>query len=140
VVDTNRDTKLINKIILHCSDTDLAEFDNIESIRKWHLEKKWSDIGYHFFIDKKGKIFDGRPIQRAGAHCAGQNLKSIGICVSGRKTFYDTQFRALRFLVQNLMDTYKIKKSEIYPHCYYNQNKTCPNFPIDIIWANDSKK
>lgn len=140
MVDIIRDTKKIKQIIIHCTDTDEPEHDNIETVREWHIGKGWSDVGYHYFIDKKGKIFPGRPIEKAGAHCIGQNANSVGICLSGRKDFWETQFRALNFLVTDLMRTFNIKKCDIHPHNFYNGAKSCPNFNIEKIWAFDSKK
>jgi N-acetyl-anhydromuramyl-L-alanine amidase AmpD len=141
MVDMLRDPKTINKIIIHCSDSDEPEHDNIETIREWHIgRKKWSDVGYHYFIDKKGRIFTGRPHEKVGAHCIGQNAKSIGICVSGRKDFWEPQFRSLAFIVKDLMRTYNISRNEIYPHNFFNIAKTCPNFNIDKIWVFDSEK
>jgi N-acetyl-anhydromuramyl-L-alanine amidase AmpD len=138
-MNVNRDIKKIDKIIVHCSDSDVPDHDNIETVRKWHLDKKWTDIGYHFFINKKGEVFTGRDIKVAGAHCRKQNLSSIGICVSGRKEFNDKQFSALYFLVKNLMETYKIKRTEVYPHNYFSPIKTCPNFPMWKFWKFDYK-
>ena len=137
-VDLNRDMKLVNKIIVHCSDTDKEEHDNIEWLRELHLAKGWSDIGYHFFIDKKGHIFDGRPITKSGAHCTGQNLRSIGVCLSGRKNFYETQFRQAHFLITGLMKSYKIERANVQPHNYFTPLKTCPNFSLEKIWVFDA--
>jgi N-acetyl-anhydromuramyl-L-alanine amidase AmpD len=141
MVDIVRDLKTINMLVIHCSDSDRPEDDNIEVIREWHISKnKWSDVGYHFFIDKKGKVHEGRPLNKAGAHCIGQNAKSIGICMSGKKEFWEQQFRALNFLVVGLMRTYNIRKDRIYPHNHFNAAKSCPNFDIDKIWMFDSEK
>ena len=36
---------------------DRAEDDDVEIIRKWHVEGNgWSDIGYHYFIKKDGEV------------------------------------------------------------------------------------
>lgn len=139
MVDIARPKSAIKKIIIHCSDTDLAEFDNIESVKKWHLLKSWSDIGYHYFIDKSGHVFDGRPMEKAGANCAGHNYDSVGICLSGRQIFYDPQFRACWFLVTELMKRYDIKRSMVFPHNAFNHGKTCPNFDITKIWKYDNE-
>lgn len=140
MVDVSRNMKLIDKIIVHCSDTDHPDHDNVEAIRQMHMRRGWSDIGYHFFINKHGHIADGRPITKSGSHCVGQNLRSIGICVSGRKEFYDTQFRQLNFLIRSLMKWYNIPKEKIFPHNFFNKNKSCPNFSIEKIWLFDENK
>jgi len=140
MVDMERKKSMIDSIIIHCSDSDLDEFDNIEAVRQWHLDRGWSDIGYHFYIDSKGKMELGRPIEKAGAHCAGHNLRSIGICISGRKRFYSEQYLALLFLLKDLMRRYKLKRSDVYPHNYFNSNKSCPNFSIETIWSYEHEK
>ena len=40
-------------------------------------------IGYHFFIDKEGKVFVGRPIDTKGAHNKAYNRNSVAICFGG---------------------------------------------------------
>lgn len=124
----------IKQIIIHCSATDNPDLDNVESIRKMHKDRGWKDIGYHYFIDKRGRVFNGRPIEYIGAHCHGQNRNSIGICVFGCKKFTEEQFVALWGLVKGNMDRYKILGKDVLPHNYYNIDKTCPNFNLSKMW------
>lgn len=131
----DRDTRIIDKIIIHCSDSDNPAHDNIETIRNWHIARLFDDIGYHFFIDKKGKVKNGRTITKVGAHCAGQNMSSIGICLSGKYKFKDVQFKSAYLLIKDLMNIYQIKKSKIYPHNHFTAHKTCPNFSLEKIWC-----
>ena len=79
--------RAVNKIILHCSDSDYPHQD-AEWIDKIHREEKgWDMIGYHFFITFDGAIQQGRDLQMIGAHCYGHNQDSVGICLAGRKKF-----------------------------------------------------
>jgi hypothetical protein len=55
----------------------------VGDVRRWHLEKGWSDIGYHWVIEEDGIIQIGRPVGRIGAHCRGHNTESVGVCVMG---------------------------------------------------------
>lgn len=116
----------LKKIIVHCSDSDKPEHDNIGEIRRWHLIRGWDDVGYHFFITKNGNIEKGRDVSIAGAHTKGHNHDSIGICLSGKKTFTNDQFISLGMLLQVLFFEYGDMK--IYPHNAFNRLKTCPNF------------
>lgn len=116
----------INKIILHCSDSDLPEHDNINVIKEWHLKRGFVDVGYHYFIDKKGHIFEGRKLNIEGAHCKGQNSDSVGICLSGRHDFRTAQYLTLELLIYSLFDMFG--EINIFGHCDFNENKTCPNF------------
>ena len=72
--------KSTKKIIVHHAD---AINCTVEDIHRWHRDKSWSGIGYHFFIRKDGSIYKGRPIDTIGAHCLNQNSDSIGICLEG---------------------------------------------------------
>jgi len=69
----------ITKIILHCTATPEGRDVSVDEIRQWHLDRGWSDIGYHYVIDINGNLQDGRPLTRAGAHVRGYNKGSIGI-------------------------------------------------------------
>lgn len=43
----------------------------------------WSDIGYHYFIDKSGKIYEARAIGYKGVHVSKNNSYKIGINLLG---------------------------------------------------------
>ena len=74
------DTKYI--IIHH---TAVTTPHTIQDIHKWHLNKGWAGCGYHYFIDKKGKVYIGRPVDTIGAHAkeGGYNRNSIAVCFEG---------------------------------------------------------
>ena len=75
--------KFTKKIIVHHAD---AASCTVQDIYRWHKEKGWSGIGYHFFIRKDGSVYRGRPIDTIGSHCLNQNSDSIGICLEGALT------------------------------------------------------
>ncbi len=119
----------INKVIIHCSDSDYMWHDNIDTIREWHVkERGWSDIGYHYVITQDGSVQLGRPIERSGAHVRGQNDNSIGICLTGKKFFTCKQFESLRQLISNLKSI--IPGLNIHGHRDFDPSKTCPNFNV----------
>lgn len=140
----------INKVILHCSDSDYAHHDDIKVIKKWHTDPKskggrgWKDVGYHYFIRKDGLIQKGRDIDVMGAHCKGENKTSIGICLSGKHKFTDKQFEALEKLIRGL-DIRLRNKFTIHPHNEFS-SKSCPNFSLEEFklkyfpeWENQKK-
>ena len=55
----------------------------VADVHNWHQKKKWAGIGYHYFIDKKGEIFTGRPRNTTGAHTYGYNQQSVALCFEG---------------------------------------------------------
>lgn len=42
--------RLIQRIIIHCSATKVGQVVNAEIIDKWHKEKGYKKIGYHYVI------------------------------------------------------------------------------------------
>ena len=70
----------IKQIHIHCSAT---KKDNISAstIRRWHLQRGWSDIGYHYVINSA--IEFGRPLYRMPASARGHNKHAAAICYVG---------------------------------------------------------
>jgi N-acetylmuramoyl-L-alanine amidase len=136
----------IKKIYLHCSDSDRLAHDNIATIREWHTLRGFTgpdlvagthdDVGYHFFIRRDGTVEEGRKENHIGAHVKGDNQFSIGVCLSGRTfvDFHSSQFTAARELVLELLDKYKLTKSDVKLHRDFDPKKTCPNFSLKDFW------
>ena len=128
----------ITDIILHCSATPEGRDIHADTIRQWHLQKGWRDIGYHYIITLDGSIEAGRSITQAGAHCQGHNKNSIGICYIGgvdkdgkpKDTRTPLQTAALHKLVSALMETLDISEQHIHCHNEYAA-KACPSFSIE---------
>jgi len=121
----------IREIILHCSDSNIENHDDISVIRKWHVEERgWNDVGYHYFITSKGVIQQGRDLDIAGAHCKNHNQQSIGICLHGKllEDFNQAQkltlYRLLRSLVTLFPDV------TIHGHNEFS-DKLCPVFDVE---------
>jgi len=70
-------------IVLHCSATKPSAHIGRQQIEEWHLAKGWAGIGYHFVITRAGDLEVGRPLDQVGAHVAGHNGGSVGICMVG---------------------------------------------------------
>lgn len=60
----------------------------VDTIRRWHTSKGWSDVGYHVVIRRGDGGFwlaeAGRPASIAGAHVKGDNAESLGVAICGR--------------------------------------------------------
>lgn len=119
----------INKLIIHCSDSPQGRGDDADTIRRWHKERGWSDIGYHYVIVEDGDIQVGRDLERSGAHAKGHNSNSIGICLIGQTSFTDEQFVSLGTLVIGMMEQFNVKIEDVIGH-YDVSSKTCPNFNV----------
>ncbi|MFW5753496.1 MAG: N-acetylmuramoyl-L-alanine amidase [Marinilabiliaceae bacterium] len=124
----------ISRIIIHCSDSDNPDHDDISVIDRWHKERGWQGVGYHHFIKADGTIQKGRDHETIGAHCRGYNANSIGICLHGRNNFTEIQFRHLANLINHIRKDYDI--SEIEGHYHYDSHKSCPNFDVSEFKKN----
>ena len=128
--------RTINKIIIHCSATPEGKDYTVYDITKWHKERGFKDIGYHYVIYRDGTIHDGRDIKLVGAHCTGYNANSIGICYIGGvaadgKTPKDTRTHAQKTSLINLIKTLKAKfpGAKVHGHREF-ANKACPSFDV----------
>lgn len=103
----------IDRIIIHCSDTPAGRYTTVADIDRWHRERGFKKIGYHYVIYLNGAIHKGRSETEIGAHCKGYNAHSIGICYVGGKengkakdTRTDAQKESLLFLLRDLKKRY----------------------------------
>lgn len=102
--------RTISEIIVHCSATKEGENFKAADIDRWHREKGWNGIGYHYVVDLDGKIELGRPLDQVGAHCTNHNSRTIGICYIGgldqsgkaKDTRNEAQRKSLEKLVKAL--------------------------------------
>ncbi|WP_315114631.1 peptidoglycan recognition family protein [uncultured Clostridium sp.] len=119
-------------IVLHHAE---ASKCSIEDIHRWHLNNGWSGCGYHYLVRKDGSIWTGRPETSVGAHVAGFNTNSIGICAEGSymtETMPIMQRNSVIDLCKHLCNKYGIDK--IYGHREVGASN-CPgaNHPLEEI-------
>ena len=126
--------RMINEIIIHCTATPEGRDYTVDDIRRWHKARGFSDVGYHYVIYRNGHIMDGRDVDLVGAHCAGHNTNSIGVCYVGgmdaaNKNPKDTRTLAQKAtLLSLLMDLRKLyPRARIRSHRDF-ANKACPSF------------
>lgn len=132
----------IDEIIIHATDTPPSMRIGADEIHAWHRERGWSDNGYHYVIPRSGRLEHGRPLERAGAHVAGRNAHSIGIClVGGRKedggheaNFTAAQWRTLEIMVKHLLRDFP--GATVSGHREHDPGKACPCFDA-LAWAED---
>ena len=103
--------------------------DRIEKIRKFHTGKNgWGDIGYHYIVDRAGRVWEGRPIQYQGAHVKNNNEHNLGILVLGnfdKQRPTDAQMKSLYNTAAALSKHYRIKKASVRSHKEINTT-ACP--------------
>lgn len=116
----------IRAIVIHCSATPSGQrlgggrLSAAAVIDRWHAERGFrrqpdalrryggllTAIGYHYVIDLDGSVERGRSLAEVGAHVAGFNTGTVGICLVGgaeRDARYTrAQWVALEGLVRRL--------------------------------------
>lgn len=124
----------IKEIIVHCSATPEGKDFTVAQIKQWHLQRGFSDIGYHYIIYRDGSVHVGRNEAISGAHCTGHNSISIGVCYIGGcatdgKTPKDTRTPAQKTALLKLLKELKVKypKAIIHSHKDFTP-KACPSF------------
>lgn len=128
------------EIILHCSDTKEGKNFTMEQIHSWHLKKGSFGIGYNYYIDLNGEIWEGRPENCVGAHTINHNSNSIGICYCGgqdsngkpKDTRNSRQISAMIWLCRMLHKKYP--NAKFHGHREF-ANKECPCFDVQT-WMN----
>jgi N-acetyl-anhydromuramyl-L-alanine amidase AmpD len=141
-------------IVVHTAAFDGNNCDR-DMIDRWHKDRNWSGIGYHFVIlnnkhsqKNDGTIENGRAINKAGAHALGLNSRSLGICCIGhgdKHDFTPSQYESLYTLIRRLMTEFSIPVNKIIGHremndlaergvisSRYRTSKSCPGHKIDM--------
>ena len=111
---------------------------SVQDIHRWHQDRGWAGIGYHFYIDFDGSIWRGRDMRHVGAHTIGQNSTSIGIVVNGNHhrndRVSDAMFSALVWLIGYIRGIYG--NLPVRGHNEF-ANTNCPgqHFPMAAVSA-----
>lgn len=121
-----------SQIILHHAD---ASNCAVEDIHRWHIERTWAGIGYHYFVRKDGSIYRGRPEWAIGAHAIGANGNSIGICAEGKyetETMPEVQKNAIKELIADIGLRYRGLVIKGHKEV---QATSCPgkNYPLEEL-------
>ena len=142
----------IDSIYIHCTATraewwaDRRSSDKAAECKRWHIDRGWSDVGYHYFVDRDGTITEGRPIEKTPAAQKGHNTGSVAISLWGGHgsdqddkfldNFTPEQDRALRKLIAQLRMEYPSIK-RVRGHNEVSA-KMCPGFRVGK-WLNSAE-
>lgn len=174
-------SRSVRLVVLHCSATPSGKpiaasarlpgiAPAVATIDAWHALRGFrrgdvarerfnpllGSIGYHYVVDLDGAVHAGRHPSEQGAHVAGFNWASLGVCLVGgaeRDARYTAaQWAALRELVQRLCHEHRLpairpinpregygvcghrdlspdanRDGQVQPHEWL---KTCPGFDV----------
>lgn len=89
-IDKYKVNRNVKCLVVHCSATKPGTLVNVDVVDQWHKARGFSKqkqsgryCGYHFLILEDGEIQIGRYLNEIGAHVAGNNSNTIGICYAG---------------------------------------------------------
>ena len=133
-----RPIKSYDWLVVHCAATPADMDIGVKEIRHWHLQRGFSDVGYHYIIRRDGTVEKGRTDTTPGAHARGYNMHSLGICMVGgskknstlaEDNFTQPQFKSLQKLLTDLKVSHP--DAEILGHRDLpGVTKACPSFDV----------
>jgi len=136
--------KRTDYIVIHCSATPPNMDIGVEEIRKMHLQRGFSDVGYNRVIRRSGEWEQGRDDDEVGAHVQGFNSVSIGVCLVGgvdrrnraEDNFTLEQMDTLRQMIPELQEKYPnavVQGHRDFPDVH----KDCPSFDVQA-WMDEN--
>ncbi len=132
--------KATNYIAIHCSASLPSPDTDVKTIDRWHRQRGFTMVGYHYVIRTDGEVQKGRDEGAIGAHVVGHNADSIGICLVGGvdangpsgkpvDNFSKEQMLSLLVLLKELRAKYP--KAAIQGHRDFPKvAKACPSFSV----------
>tara|TARA_X000001382_G_scaffold32858_1_gene21563 strand:- start:545 stop:988 length:444 start_codon:yes stop_codon:yes gene_type:complete len=136
----NKRTKT-NYIVVHCAATKPSMDTTAADIDRWHRERGWLKIGYHFVIKRDGVIEEGRQVDEVGAHASGYNSSSVSVCMIGglsedgkssENNFTEEQWESLGSVIDTLTNRYP--NAKVIGHNDISK-KDCPTFNVGEWYA-----
>lgn len=141
----------VKRVFLHCTayDKDLRGQELYDWLYMVHCQgrpHRWSDIGYHYCIDKDGLIIECRDLEKTPAAQVNHKRKpgfgqgnygTIAICLNGltKSKFTLNQFNALKKLCKEINQAYD---GQITFHGHREiAYKECPVFDYRFILGLD---
>ncbi len=120
----------IHRFVIHHSGTLSG---SAQSYATYHVNTHgWPGIGYHFVIDKDGRINQTQLLTTISYHVPGFNTNSVGICLTGDFTQHpptaaqlDSVVYLVRFLSLSLGQKQVVGHGELVV-------RTCPGNLIDV--------
>lgn len=136
---STRDLSQINKIVVHHTAGTFSHdaFD----INRWHTSpeseggRDWPRIGYHFFIDKLGTIFQVNHLNTRSYHTIDNNTSGLAIALEGsfdKENLGNAQRQSLTKLISYLRNNLP-QNLQVYGHGELQSNKPdCPSIDLSM--------
>jgi len=129
------------RIIWHHSadGSNTHQFDKINAYHKtkgFPVSQLGFFVGYHWLIEPDGTVKRARMENEIGAHDAGENTNSIGICLAGNFNLSlptEAQTASASRLLGEIRTRWKIPITRIEPH-RWDDDTDCPGQRLPDIW------
>ena len=113
----------------------------LRGILHGHRNRNYGDIGYHFVVDRTGRLWEGRSLAYQGAHVCAHNRGNVGVMLLGN--FEDQhpsreQVDTLRSLLAALRRRYAMTAGAVYGHRDLGAS-VCPGRHL-YAWVNRMKQ
>ncbi|MEM7261858.1 MAG: peptidoglycan recognition family protein [Planctomycetota bacterium] len=128
----------VERITLHHEGSGVVDFSDpgrtskrIEAIRRYHRETQgWSDIGYHYVVDRSGAVWEARGIGFRGAHAGSPalNHNNLGVLILGNfdeQPLPPEQRDGLEEHLARWLDQYGLDRSHVQLHSHVKET-ACP--------------
>ncbi len=124
----------IKYLIIHHTATS-RDKTTFEAVKKYHIEKGWEDIGYHWFINGKGELQKGRDEKWVGAHASAlkdgvsMNYQSLGVCLAGNFEIEEPskeQIATLEAVLSDKRAKFGIARTNVLGHQEIPASTACP--------------
>ena len=133
--------RTVTFLIVHCSAVRPGQQSSSQDIDCWHRARGWKSGGYHYVVRRDGTVEIGRRLEEIGAHCAGHNAHSVGICYEGgldeQGKPADTRTLAQKQALDELLGQLhkQFPNALIVGHHDLNPMKACPCFDVISAYA-----
>ena len=128
---TTKANRQIDYIVVHHAATPNDRPLDAAEIHTWHLQRKFSGIGYNYVVLNDGEVQSGRPEYWVGAHAKGHNTRSIGVCITGTGEPHGNQRIGLLELLNALMERYP--GAALVGHRDLDPTSECPGFDVALL-------
>ena len=92
---------------------------HLEYVREYHRSRNFQDIGYHFAIDRVGRVWQLRSLKYQGQHVRYNNEHNLGVVVLGNfdmQPMTQQQKDKVRIFGSLLRKQYALPIARVYTH------------------------
>ncbi|WP_227522072.1 peptidoglycan recognition protein family protein [Bacillus solitudinis] len=131
-----RSRNSIKNIAIHHSATTSG---SAEAFARYHVnELGWPGIGYHYVVDKEGKVSLCHDLEVVSYHVGNSNGFAVGICMVGNfqtESLGDAQRNATILLTRRLMNELNITVDNVWGHTEFPGYswKACPSINMETF-------